>query len=131
MKKILYVLMICLSLVIAKSSLAGTCEGGKEFPGTINGHNYCASNVGMTWWASFEWCKKQGRKLASMNQLCPDWSGATGANACPNMKSGKDYWGWASNPAPTQSTHSYYVNPALAHVGYYNRSIPVASAICY
>ena len=128
MKKILYVLMICLSLVITKPLLAGTCEGGEEFQGVVNGHTYCRSNSTMTWWAAFGWCKKQGRKLASINQLCPDYSGDYD-NACPNVNIGVDSWAWSSNP--TTSTGAKGVKLNVGTVNNINRNYIYSYAICY
>ena len=128
MKKILCVLMICLSLVMTKPLLAGTCEGGEEFQGAVNGHTYCRSNSTMTWWAAFEWCKKQGRKLASMNQLCIDWAGGSG-NLCPNMVVSTDNrYVWSSNPHI--NIQAVYVVLSSGYIGVNNRS-GGAFAVCY
>ena len=131
MKKILCALLICVSLTIfAKPSVAGTCEGGSEFQGVLNGHTYCVSEAVMTWWAAFAWCKKQDRKLASMNQLCPGWAGATGDGVCPNMTGGDQYVvGWSSNPSGASA--AFFVNLSIGHVSnVHYRSINYR-AICY
>ena len=116
MKKILFILLITLSVgIFAKPSVAGTCNGGVEFEGAVNKHTYCRSSTSMTWWAAFAWCKKQGRELASMNQLCVDWAGATGNTACPNMVVlGKELWGWSANPS--DSSYAFGVNLSSGNV---------------
>ena len=129
MKKFLLILLITISVgIFAKPSFAGTCEGGVEFDGTVNGHTYCRSSTGMTWWAAIAWCKKQGRELASMDQLCNDWGGATGADACPNMKVGKDLNGWSANPSG--SSNAFYVNLSSGNFTNSNRSI-YGYAVCF
>ena len=105
MKKLL--LMIVIALMLGTTSVYAKCEGGEEFQGAVNGHTYCRSSTGITWWAAFAWCEFQGRELATLEQLCPNWGGATGA-ACPNMKVGKDLWGWSANPSGSSS--AFYVN---------------------
>ena len=113
MKKIFGTLLICLSLVVfVKPSMAGTCNGGVEFQGAVNGHTYCRSSTTMTWWAAIGWCKKQGRELASMDQLC-DWDNSPDSNSCQNMKVDKDCWGWSSNPSG--SVGAYGVHLSLGH----------------
>ena len=118
MKKFLFILLITISVgIFAKPSFAGTCEGGVEFDGAVNGHTYCRSSTGMTWWATIAWCKKQGRELASMDQLC-NWGGATGAAAFPNMKVGKDLWGWSANPNGSSTAFSVNLSSGNFNGGY-------------
>ena len=129
MKKILCALLICVSLTIfAKPSVAGTCTGGWEFQGVLNGHTYCVSEAMMTWWAAFVWCKKQDRKLASMKQLCPGWAGAAGNDICPNLNVGKNLWIWASNPNGSSGAFNVYLISGGA--GPTDRS-STHPAICY
>ena len=114
--------------IFAKPSFAGTCNGGVEFQGAVNGHTYCRSSTTMTWWATIGWCKKQGRELASMDQLC-DWKNVTGDTSCPNMKvSGADYWGWSSNP--NHSDGAFAVNMLRGNQGAAYRN-NIYFAICY
>ena len=97
MKKILFALLICFC-IITKFAYAGTCNGGVEFQGAVNGHTYCRSKATMNWWTAFGWCKKQGRELASIDQLCDNWNGVTSDNICPNMKLESEMTVWSSNP---------------------------------
>ena len=96
MKKLL--LMSVITLMLGATSAYAKCEGGEEFQGAINGHTYCISSTSMTWWAAFAWCEFQGRELVSMDQLCPNWGGASGRDICPNMKLDSDKYGWSSDP---------------------------------
>ena len=132
MKKILCVLMICLSLVITKPLLAGTCEGGTEFQGVVNGHTYCRSKVTMSWWSAFSWCKKQGRKLASLQQLCINWDGGTATGLCHNMKGEETSVMWSSNPKDASS--AFYVSSPSGNINHGNRLScygNYAYAVCY
>ena len=125
MKKILFTLLICMS-IFAKPSFAGTCNGGEEVQGVVNGHTYCLSQAYMTWWAAIGWCKKQGRELASMDQLC-DWKNVTGDTSCPNMKVANT-WGWSSNPSSSEGAFS--VNMLYGNYNSAKRDT-VYNAICY
>lgn len=132
MKKILLILLITLSVgIFAKPSVAGTCNGGVEFEGAVNKHTYCHSSTGMTWWAAFAWCKKQGRELASMEQLCVDWAGATGNTACPNMVVGKDIWGWSANPSGSSSAFSVNLSSGNFNYGNLSYRINGSYALCF
>jgi hypothetical protein len=127
MKKILFTLLICMS-IFAKPSFAGTCNGGEEFKGVVNGHTYCRSQAQMTWWAAIAWCKKQGRELASMDQLC-DWKNVAGDTSCPNMKvSGVEHWGYSSSPSGAEA--AFFVNMLHGNYSIVNRSGRY-NAVCY
>lgn len=101
MKKILLTTIICALLgCTSMPAIAGKCEGGTEFQGTINGHTYCYSKAQMTWWAAVMWCKKQGRELATLDQACASWNGSTGSSSCPNIKTTNLYtYLWTANPS--------------------------------
>ena len=131
MKKMVFVLLVCFCIVIfVKPSVAGTCKGGKEFQGAVNGHTYCRSGSGMTWWAAFAWCKKQGRELASIDQLCDSWNGAIGSDICSNMKVDQSgYWGWSANPIG--SSRAYYFNLTSGQYDTGNSRATKYYAICY
>ena len=61
---------------------AESCDGGSLVTGT-NGHEYCRSRDQMNWWSAYTWCEAQGRHLASMYEICPDWDGVEGRE-CSN-----------------------------------------------
>ena len=129
MKKIFGALLICLSLVVfVKPSMAGTCNGGVEFQGAENGHTYCRSSTGMTWWAAIAWCKKQGRELGSMDQLCDRKNGANDTS-CPNMKINIDFQGWSSNPNDSAMVFTVHLKSGMQFENY--RNVTHLSAICY
>lgn len=129
MKKFLFILLITISVgIFAKPSFAGTCEGGVEFDGAVNNHTYCRSSTGMTWWAAIAWCKKQGRELASMDQLC-NWGGITGADACLNMKVGTGLWGWSANPSG--SSYAFTVNLSSGNFSHSNLRTGNDYALCF
>ena len=130
MKKLL--LMSVITLMLGATSAYAKCEGGVEFQGAINGHTYCRSSTGMTWWAAFAWCEFQGRELATMEQMCPNWGGgATVNDVCPNMKEvGKDIWGWSANP--NGSSYAFLVNLFWGGFSYYHyRDNYGCYAVCF
>ena len=129
MKKILFILCICVSFgVFSTTSYAGKCEGGVEFPGLVNNHTYCRSKVGMTWWAAFAWCKKQGRELASVKQIC-DSNGATSAGQCDNVAEGVMGWLWSANPK--SSTSAFRISKETGSIQGGNVNDTNQVAICY
>ena len=133
MKKLL--LMSVITLMLGATSVHAKCEGGVEFQGAINGHTYCISSAPMTWWAAFAWCEFQGRELASMEQLCPNWGGGFGTNACPNMNAfSQEIPVWSANFFDTYG--AVYVWPSKGEI--HNSSMNTSRsrngslwAICY
>ena len=106
MKKLL--LMSVITLMLGATSAYAKCEGGVEFQGAINGHTYCRSSTIMTWWAAFAWCEFQGRELATMEQLCPNWGNG---GVCPNMKVYTNGpWAWSANPNGSSNAYSIYLS---------------------
>ena len=118
MKKLL--LMSVIALMLGATSAYAKCEGGVEFQGAVNGHTYCRSSTVMTWWAAFAWCEFQGRELATMEQLCPEWGGGRGLNSCPNMSADLGIQVWSTNPSDSSSAFSVgltgFVNTAPHHL---------------
>ncbi len=72
--KLLTILAIAALAFNIAQAQAETCESGKLVTGN-NGHVYCQSNREMNWWSAYTWCETQGRHLATMYELCPDWDG--------------------------------------------------------
>ena len=131
MKKLLFVL----SFIIASTSAfaEAKCEGGDPFEGVIDGHEYCISKEGMTWWAAFAWCQQQGRHLASLQEACGDLYGAWGAAACGNLVKSDvtNKRCWTANPY--NSIVAYDVNAGTGEVSY-NASLGRTAgyyALCY
>ena len=114
-KTALYASVIALCACFATPAISDTtvectktCDGGKCFKGAVNEHEYCRSSTGMPWWAAFQWCQEQGRHLVTLQEACVDWMGATGDNACPNLKVGDNIYIWTANP--NGSSSAYNVN---------------------
>ena len=137
MKKI--ILIVCAFLIINTASQAGTCEGGQEFYGAENGHTYCRAKTGMTWWAAFAWCERQERHLASLQEACLDWQGASGDISCPNMKVDKDVNGnniiwtnsaWLANPVNGVPYYGRLIS-INGKIEGNNRNMSYYTAICY
>ena len=76
MKKILLATVI--ALVTAVPVMAA-CEGGREVKG------FCISNIGLNWWSAVNWCKANGRHLATMYEICPDWDGKASSWRCSSF----------------------------------------------
>lgn len=77
---ILTILAITLNISVAK---AESCDSGTIAKGS-NGHEYCITKD-MNWWSAYTWCEAQGRHLASMYEICPNWDGSTGVGKCDNL----------------------------------------------
>ena len=88
---------------------AETCESGKLVTGN-NGHSYCQSKYQMNWWSAYAWCEAQGRHLASMYELCPDWDGSKGGDKCANTNDGFDGSGWTKTAF--QQNYAFTVYPS-------------------
>ena len=88
---------------------AETCESGKLVTGN-NGHSYCQSKYQMNWWSAYTWCEAQGRHLASMYELCPDWDGSKGGDKCANTNDGFDGSGWTKTAF--QQNYAFTVYPS-------------------
>ena len=130
MKKLLFVL----SFIIASTSAfaEAKCEGGDPFEGVIDGHEYCISKASMTWWAAFAWCQHQGRHLASLQEACEGWHGATGDAACGNLvkAGGPNKWCWTANPFHSTTAHSVNVGGGDIRINGHPHN-DAASAFCY
>ena len=138
MKKIILALILTTAIATtgAQAQQVRTCVGGTEFQGAVNGHYYCRGPA-MTWWAAFAWCQKQGRHLASLQEACVDYYGATGESACPNMKVStavngtnmSSAWMWTANP--NGSKLAYFVNSGTGNVNTYLYRYGTYQALCY
>ncbi len=74
MKRIL--LVTIMSIIMAMPAVAA-CEGGFEVDGLC-----FSGGVGVNWWSAANWCKANGRHLASIYEVCPDWDGNKGSRKC-------------------------------------------------
>ena len=98
--------IVALTFNIAQAQ-AETCESGKLVTGN-NGHVYCQSNREMNWWSAYTWCETQGRHLATMYELCPDWDGSKGGDKCANPNDGFDSSGWTKTASRRGSAFVVY-----------------------
>ncbi len=100
----LYVSVIALCACFATPAVSDTtvsctttCDGGKCFTGAVDGHEFCRSSSTMTWWAAFAWCERQGRTLATVEQICGDTRGGTSCENAINTQS--SVTAWTANPS--------------------------------
>ena len=107
---------------------AETCESGKLVTGN-NGHVYCQSNNTMNWWSAYTWCEAQGRHLATMYELCPDWDGSTGSK-CTNYNA-FDSAGWTSTASQDNKAFRVYSPATGGVVDTTDRKSAYQRAICF
>ena len=95
MKKIVLIIFCCLFCFNASAKRFENCI---PFQGK-NGKHFCySSNVSGHWYVANSWCKAQGLKLASLNELCDynETSRVKQDSACPNMENvtlpQDEYW---------------------------------------
>ena len=85
MRKIIYVIICCYGLTAMADE---NCIGGFDLT-YRNEHTYCVSEDPMNWWSAFQWCKAQGRYLASLDEICDyqEETWRTSGIYCPNKNS--------------------------------------------
>ena len=69
MKKLF--LTICLTIILFTPASAA-CNGGTEY--VIDGYTFCVSKISLNWWSAANWCQANGMHVATINELCPDWT---------------------------------------------------------
>ena len=74
--------------IVMATPVHAACEGGTEY--TVDGNTFCISNIKLNWWSAANWCKANGRHLATMYEVCPDWDGNTGSGKCSWITSSID-----------------------------------------
>ncbi len=96
MKKILMATIVATMMmtgsVLAEDTTTTTkkCELGNTFG---DNDKFCVSQMDLNWWSAATWCKAQGRKLATIYDICPNWDGNTGSGKCGNpFEYGWGYW---------------------------------------
>ena len=72
MKNILF--LACIIGLMSISVAYAKCDGGTEITNSV-GTIFCRSNVKMNWWSAYSWCKANGREMATIYDLCPNWDG--------------------------------------------------------
>ena len=92
---------------------------------------FCKSNQMMNWWTAFNWCKSNGRNLASFSSMCPGIPTAVNniTGACPALQvAGNSEWVWTS--LGYGSYNAVFVNLSSGAVGIPSRNDPNYSAFC-
>ena len=123
--KLLTLTAILTGFLAIGSADAATCEGGSLATGE-NGHEYCQSNSKMNWWSAYTWCQAQGRHLATMYEMCPDWDGSTGSK-CANRNGSFNDVSWTSTAFQGNKAFQTY---SFSSVDVVDRTIS-CRAICY
>ena len=122
MKKLL--LIMCLTVVFSNPAISA-CNGGTEY--TVNGDTFCISNIRINWWSAANWCKANGRHLATMYEFCPDWDGNTGRGKCPVI-SAITTNAWTATASGSNT--AFDIVPSRGQVGSGNSRYGAFYAIC-
>lgn len=126
--KLLTLALITVGILAINSASAANCNGGERVTAG-NGHEYCRSDSSsMNWWSAYAWCEAQGRHLATIYELCPDWDGSMGTNKCSNYVS-SFYGAWSSTPYQTNEAILVYGSSPKS-VGTQERTV-LLWALCY
>lgn len=128
MMKILTILTIAAVAFNIAQAHAESCEGGTLQTGD-NGHVYCQSNNTMNWWSAYTWCEAQGRHLATMYEMCPEWDGSTGDGKNCNLNTfSNNVCNWSSTALNTDK--AFYVC-SKKDISSYGRNTSYQDALCY
>lgn len=109
-------LILIYTLFIIMPLQAQTCTGGQIITGKDTTRSFCLSNNTMNWWSAFQWCKSNGRTLASPDNAChygTETGWMTGLWGCANMKQTSLPGSWVSLALDTNNALSigaYHVN---------------------
>ncbi len=88
MKKILLTLIISISMTMSANA---ACEHGT----LSDDGRFCISNITLNWLSAANWCKANGRHLATIYEVCPNWSGQA-MNCGPAIASSISFYAWTS-----------------------------------
>ena len=110
MKKILLATVIAL---FTATPVMAACEGGTESNG------FCISNIELNWWSASNWCKANGRHLATIYEVCPGWDGNTGSRKCPVIASSISRSAWTATASG--SDYAFNIYPSNGNVYNTNR----------
>ena len=108
MKKILLATVI--ALVTAVPVMAA-CEGGTEVKG------FCISNIGLNWWSAVNWCKANGRHLATMYEICPDWDGKVSSWRCRLIDSSIAGSAWTATVRDADFSFIFFPRSGAVSIG--------------
>ena len=93
-------LLMCLVGLMSAIPTYAACNGGTQVTGTSG--TFCKSNVKMNWWSAAAWCKANGRRLATMYEICPSWNGNINV-VCSELKGQGNGYIWTA----TASSREY------------------------
>ena len=112
MKKILLATVMA---IVMTTSAHAACEGGT----LSDDGKFCISNIRLNWWSAANWCKANGRHLATMYEACPDWNGNTVEGNCPVIASSISRSAWTATARG--SDYAFNIYPSNGQVNYNNR----------
>ena len=121
MKKILLATVMA---IVMTTSAHAACEGGT----LSDDGKFCISNIELNWWSASNWCKANGRHLATMYEACPDWDGNIGSGKCPVIASSIDSYIWTATVK--NSEYTFFVNPSNGNVEYRISRVSNARGLC-
>ena len=111
MKKILLATVIAL---VTATPVMAACEGGTEVKG------FCISDITLNWWSAANWCKANGRRLATMYEVCPGWDEKVGTGKCPVITSSIGPYAWTATA--NNSNYAFFIDPSTGFVDSGDRS---------
>ena len=112
MKKILLATIVAAFMA---TSAHAACEGGT----LSDDGQFCISNITLNWWSASNWCKANGRHLATVYEVCPDWDGNKGSGKCPVIASSISGYAWT---ATASDIYAFGVDPSNGYLNDPNRS---------
>ena len=112
MKKILLATVMA---IVMTTSAHAACEGGT----LSDDGKFCISNIELNWWSASNWCKANGRHLATIYEVCPDWDGNTGEGKCPVIASSISRSAWTATASG--SDYAFNIYPSNGNVYNTNR----------
>ncbi len=113
MKKILLATIVAAFMA---TSAHAACEGGT----LSDDGQFCISDISLYWWSAANWCKANGRHLATMYEVCPDWNGNEGTGICPVIASSINGNVWTATAS--DSERAFRVNPSKGSVAVGSRN---------
>ena len=113
MKKILLATVMA---IVMTTSAHAACEGGT----LSDDGKFCISNITINWWSASNWCKANGRRLATMYEVCPGWDENVGTGKCPVITSSIGPYAWTATA--NNSNYAFFIDPSTGFVDSGDRS---------
>lgn len=111
--------------IVMATPVHAACEGGT----LSDDGQFCISDISLNWWSAANWCKANGRRLATMYEVCPDWDGNMGSGKCPVIASSINTRSWTATASSGE--WAFNVNPSKGEVsGITFRSSTSYRALC-